>query len=611
MSTSVDTAKDLLSETAPGPRGVTVDAPLLVGPAEARAALADSLNRYEGTLVFEADWLTVVAPVGRPDVDVYRSDGAATIIVEGYFSGGAPGCDPAREIHALWRRASADAGALARELRGSFRIVIIDERARYAAVIGDRVGAGAWFERRVAGSRVFCSHVAPLVCLGDGPPALAPDAVAEFVLQGWCSGEATLFKGVRRLPQASLVEIHPASVEEHRYWELVYSDPGAPMRASFVDELDAALQQAHGGGSVIAERPALLLSGGLDSRAMLGYLGDRATQLRCVTCAVEGTAGEDHGLAAELAALHGAQCETLWIKQSEYAGCALREAWLSDGRVEVLDAPSDRYDRIAEKADGVLVGDECFGWRAMVASEPEATRAVGLRDLHPDSRIGRWFARHARGAAVEALRSRHRALVERSRQETPSATKDKLYYEQRLHGMLNGYAERRGVAMRVLRPLVDEGVIDVVSRLPDVWRDDKRVLRELVRRRFPELDRVSYAKRDSVPWTPQELGEMIHRNKAVARFIRCLLVDDLPMRLAEIVEPKVIASTVDAVIRAAPLPTPGSPLWRLPGLWRFRPLGRDSVHPAVALLRLCNVAAYLRACDLHAHARGAGRSAVS
>ncbi|HEU4617075.1 MAG TPA: hypothetical protein VFV10_03500 [Gammaproteobacteria bacterium] len=243
------------------------------------------------------------------------------------------------------------------------------------------------------------------------------------------------------------------------------------------------------------EKWILPLSGGVDSRGLLLLLKDRA-RLQCVTWGVESALADplaDPAVAARLAARVGAPHRFFPIAVSDEPRERLIESFLvaGEGRTDQISGYLDGFSiwrtLAAQRYDGVIRGDEAFGW-VRVGSESEVRRATGFplpsEALDPDLLAA--FDLPVPGTA---------AALERREGESLETWRDRAYQGYRLPTLLAALTDLKCAYVEVLNPLLFNRIVECVRSLPDRYRTEKRLWRKIVTQRSPA---VPFARRAAV-----------------------------------------------------------------------------------------------------------------
>lgn len=218
------------------------------GAAIGRAAHA--IDRGRG--VIRCGGLSVVA-LG----DIYNAE---------EFVGRSGSFDPAPVIAELYR---ADRLDRLSEANGHFCAAIYDANAHRLTLVTDRLALFPLHVWESGGQAVFASLI--YVMLADPRIPRKADSIglAQLFTMQRTIGEYTSVAGVRALPAACIWQIDATGVRQRQYWQLAWREPSFEARECgqlLAQALRRAVSRAtnHGG------RVGLLLSGGIDSRWILG-----------------------------------------------------------------------------------------------------------------------------------------------------------------------------------------------------------------------------------------------------------------------------------------------------------------------------------------------------
>ena len=154
-------------------------------------------------------------------------------------------------------------------MRGRFALVVWDPEAQAGAAAVDPLGVGSLFYCTLGGPVVFATELRDVL---DALPRIpSPDrtAVVHWLVDGTASCGETLYEGVRRLEGGSLLELSRSGCRVRTYWRPRYRPPLAAPRAELASEVRRQVVAAVARRVDAVELPALSLSGGLDSNAVL------------------------------------------------------------------------------------------------------------------------------------------------------------------------------------------------------------------------------------------------------------------------------------------------------------------------------------------------------
>lgn len=202
----------------------------------------------------------------------------------------------------LLRGWQTEGDAFLARLNGLFTVAIWRGESRTLTLVTDRFGLLPLFYASTPGGFVAASALRALLSVPGVDRSWSEAGVGEFFAFGHFLTDHTFFAGLRQVPPATVLTVRAdGRVDAHRYWQPSLERNRA-SEADQVAALDAQLTRAVEIRAREGERLGISLSGGLDSRTLLGLVPpDR--QLRSVCLGIEG--GIDHRSAAELARIAG------------------------------------------------------------------------------------------------------------------------------------------------------------------------------------------------------------------------------------------------------------------------------------------------------------------
>jgi asparagine synthase (glutamine-hydrolysing) len=170
-----------------------------------------------------------------------------------------------------WRHWGEDAIA---RLRGMFAFALWNSRERCLWLVRDRMGEKPLYFAERNGTLFFASEIRSLLASDKIPRVLNPDGLASYLAFGSVTQPDTLVRDIKMLEAGHLLRFQAGKIHTRAYWT-VPTERGAVTRAEALDivrtEVDAAIERC-----MVADVPVgLLLSGGVDSTAILARLRAR------------------------------------------------------------------------------------------------------------------------------------------------------------------------------------------------------------------------------------------------------------------------------------------------------------------------------------------------
>ena len=159
-------------------------------------------------------------------------------------------------------------GFIAR-LAGDFAFVLWDGRRRRLLAVRDRLGVRALFHAEADGTLLISDSLDWIAAQRPADRALDPHWIADFLTVGFPRDfETTVWRGVRRVAPAHLLEVDAARTASRRYWRLELGEPlhlpnAAAYGERFLELTTSAIRDRLPPGRV-----GISMSGGLDSTTL-------------------------------------------------------------------------------------------------------------------------------------------------------------------------------------------------------------------------------------------------------------------------------------------------------------------------------------------------------
>jgi asparagine synthase (glutamine-hydrolysing) len=215
----------------------------------------------------------------------------------------------------LWGYREWGIDALVERLRGMFAFALWDNRRGSLLLVRDRLGVKPLYFREAGGSIAFASTADAIHDGGWGADVDA-DAIGDFLENGYISDTRCIYRGVRKVPAATIIEWHGGATTERRYW--APPKPGT-HKLSFseaVEETERLLLAATE-RRLHADVPVgALLSGGVDSALVCWAVRKLGGDVTAFTVATPGHEADESSAAALTASELGIAHQTLSLSEA-------------------------------------------------------------------------------------------------------------------------------------------------------------------------------------------------------------------------------------------------------------------------------------------------------
>ncbi len=421
----------------------------------------------------------------------------------------------------------------ASHLVGAFFIAVLDAARQVFVLANDRFGLYPHYYTLAGGQLVFAPEVKGLF---DAPGGMQRElnwtAVSEYLRFQQILGEKTFHEGISLFPYGSVASYHLRSGEWRltRYWDwdCLSTRPTITFNEA-VEEAGSLLQQsvqrlagAEPGLAAApnpgrALRPGVFLSGGLDSRAILG-LAPRGSE-RIVSATFGAPDSRDVIYAAQIARAAGSRHHWFdlppngeWVLANLGLHLKLTEgfhSWVHMHGISTLPALREEMDYNLTGWDGGTVmghSDHINAiynfpvdhWTVALQTYQQFTRAYtwpGLTDAEERLLLTSDLARPLVGRAFESMLAEFGRFWH-YRQEYAA---EYFYVVNHCWRSTQNMVTVARSALEVRFPFWDYDLIDFIYSLPPHIRREQLMFRTIITQRMPRLANIPYDKQEYLP----------------------------------------------------------------------------------------------------------------
>ncbi|MDR4495885.1 MAG: asparagine synthase-related protein [Nitrospirales bacterium] len=399
------------------------------------------------------------------------------------------------------------------EYDGTFIAVVIDLRKQKIFIGNDRLGMLPLYFSQTKDMFCFGPEVKAVLTGLRKDPKFSKPGLVSFLAAGHCLGDTTLFEGVQYLRPSSLLTLNldTFTLERTQLWNLHYDSHDKFQNKRIAREaLYAAIKDAH--NLVLCDNPQrfdLLLSGGLDSRGILGVLEQlgklpaRALSWGLREDIPYSDAKIAHLMADEFKIPFNFKAYTSdEIPQNAENWCYLSElandnlGWYSEGVGVLLNF----YD---VTADFSLKGDECWGWGGWCHAKSEAISMSFPFSLPPalHSILRKDYVKELEELYDQEIRS----ITPNDTFQNWTDFKDYLYLYGRVVRFIFSMGYYQELATEIRRPFLANGVLEVMRRLPAKFRIHKNLYVDILKHYLPRTMVVPDKFVSSLPDLPYDV----------------------------------------------------------------------------------------------------------
>jgi len=339
-------------------------------------------------------------------------------------------------------------------LNGMFDFALWDTRRRRLLIGRDRLGVKPLYVLNDGRRLAFASEAKALLALPGVRAELDPAVVAGYLHLGYVAAPGCIFKGIRKLPPATLLSVEAGEVRQWRYWRLPATIKQGLTERDWTDRVRAQMEESVRMQMVSDVPIGAFLSGGVDSSAVVGFMA-RHSQQPIRTYAIGFDGGEAEALYNELpyarrvAELFGTQHREILVKP-DVVSLLPKLLWhMDEPLADTAFITTFLVSEFARQDVKVILsgvgGDELFGgYRRYLGG-------------HYADRLRKWPQWMRRGAAFAAERlpaDRHSSTLNTLRLAKGFLASAEMSADERYRSYLQ-VLDRASVASLMLNPVAD------------------------------------------------------------------------------------------------------------------------------------------------------------
>ncbi len=342
-------------------------------------------------------------------------------------------------------------------LNGMFGFALWDAKRRRLLIGRDRLGVKPLYVLRDARRVAFASEAKALLALADVRAELDLSAAHCYLNLGYVPAPFSIFKGIEKLPPASLLIVADGKTELRRYWALSPEVDPTRSEGEWVEQARAQLDNAVRMQMVSDVPIGAFLSGGIDSSSVVAYMAQHSSQpIKTYAIGFEGGRADafynELPYARQVAERFGTEHHEIVVKP-EVAALLPRLLWHMDEPIaDTAFITTYLVSEFARNDVTVILsgvgGDELFGGYR---------RYLGNHYQQRFERLPGWVKRTAVAVGERLPSDRHSALLNVTRLAKGFLASAELSFEERYRSYVEVFAA---------------GEIDRMSRVSGLVRPD-------------------------------------------------------------------------------------------------------------------------------------------
>jgi len=181
-----------------------------------------------------------------------------------------------------------------KHLNGMFDFALWDARRRRLLIGRDRLGVKPLYVLQDGQRLAFATEAKALLQLPGVRTELNRDALGDYLHLGYVPAPLSIFRGIRKLPPATLLAVEGGQVREWRWWRLSAAVDRKATEADWVQRIREGVDRSVHMQMVSDVPIGAFLSGGVDSSAVVAAMArhDDGQPIRTYAIGFEGGAAE-------------------------------------------------------------------------------------------------------------------------------------------------------------------------------------------------------------------------------------------------------------------------------------------------------------------------------
>ena len=413
-------------------------------------------------------------------------------------------------------------------LNGSFVIVIVDVKNQRVLVVNDRYGLRPLYYAEKDERLLFGSEVKAILEDNTFKKEINDEAVAEFFTFGQLLGNKTFFKGIKVLQPASILKWENGNISIEQYWEFKYDEKAQTYPEEYyIEELVKLFKQAVERRLKGDHQLGVLLSGGLDSRAILAALDNPiATLITVGFPEIDSTPK----FAKKIAEIKNFNHNILELKRDFLVDFAKEAVNLTDGMlpsvhfswISVLTEIKDYCDVLlfGWGVEGTLKG-QFFNKEILYAKSDEElcnilySRYALIKDESNSSLFSTQYSEVIKNRAFQNLTKE----IKKIGNQHPANKTDIFVFLNRELRLLEMGALHIRSRIEDREPFRDNELIDFALKIPPELRYNNRIFFKFLKRLSPELFNIPVSPTNAKIGLPFLLYKLISLKSAIIRKI--------------------------------------------------------------------------------------------
>jgi len=411
------------------------------------------------------------------------------------------------------------------EMNGEFCIVIWDENKKVLKIVTDHLGTKPIYYFNDENHTIIAPDVKSILNVIN-ENTLNLDAVREFLTFGFCLSDNTFIQNIKLALPGHIIQLGK-KVSKKEYWaiqDFIRSKKTTKKFDELIKEHQQLLNSAINKRIPKNKTICVSLSGGLDSRTIVAYLGKHDHKnIVTTTFGVRNCLDEKYAKAVSKKlnlpnTFH--ELDPARIKKSFHEIISRMDGMLSVKHIHDYPFLPEKYQEWDTHITGYF-GDPIHGQRLFPSNplEPDVSRAKTENEL-----LKMLVKKHSqyglKGCKLlneengqEKLLNSVRNVVEQSRLSHPLQVSDYFDLHERQRRFIAQIFQLAGMVFDYKMPFTDKSLVEFCLRLPTSYRKKQKLAKASFIDGFPDLSKISLQKTHThlkASKTREKISELVY-----------------------------------------------------------------------------------------------------
>ena len=385
-------------------------------------------------------------------------------------------------------------------LRGGFIWVRMDEAQQRFCIVNDHFGRYPLYLVKYKGAILFSTQIKTLLAALPVKPELDKQAVAMMLSIGEMVGNQTLVSGIKTLAAGSVLSIYANGIHQHKYWQYSYQQDFSKNKKKAIAEIGSALEQSVHRAVKQSDTLTVPLSGGLDSRFILG-LANKEKRVHAYTWGVPGC--RDLIYAEKTSQKIKCEHDLFEFSPNYLQDYADKGVWLTEGQIPVVNFHVLPYvDRLTEGGNLTLLdgyaGDAVLGGNFIKPAWLNNSNTAEVADNLWDWRLNSTVQKFQKSKEVSDFIKEAKPLFMQTYAEYQGETSMDVVMaflmDNRVRRVTVGGTELFRTQFAVKQPFMDVDLINAINSVPHEWRNRHRLYVDVLKQTAPDVAAVAWQR---------------------------------------------------------------------------------------------------------------------